>query len=228
MGLDDGLPPESMPAALTARLAELGVVAVLVIDDPAQAVPLAESLLEGGVAAMELTLRTPAALESLQRIRAAVPQMLAGIGTVLTPGQVEAAHAAGAQFAVAPGLNPRVVEQAQRLGLPFAPGIATPSELELALELGCRTVKFFPAEPLGGLKYLSSLAAPYAHLGVRYVPLGGVSQDNLAAYLAQPSVLAVGGSWLASRDDIRGGAWSAIRQRAADAMAIVRQVRKGS
>jgi 2-dehydro-3-deoxyphosphogluconate aldolase/(4S)-4-hydroxy-2-oxoglutarate aldolase len=213
------------PEMLLQQVENPGVVAVLVIDDAAHAVPVARALLAGGITAMELTLRTPAAIDALGRIRGEVPEILAGIGTVLTIEQVQAVFEAGGQFAVAPGTNCRVIQAAQQVGLPFAPGIATPSDLETALELGCREVKFFPAEPSGGLSYLRSIAAPYAHLGVRYIPLGGVNVDNLGAYLAEPMVLAVGGSWLATRDMIKNQDWQGIRQRAAEATTHALQAR---
>lgn len=208
-----------------ARLRRTGVVAVLVLDDAASAVPLARALLAGGVDCMELTLRTPAALEALERIVREVPEMLAGVGTVLTPQQVREVKAAGGAFAVAPGMNPTVVREAERAGLPFAPGVCTPSEIELALELGCRVLKLFPAEPSGGLAYLRSIAAPYAHLGVQYIPLGGVSAANAESYLREADVLALGGSWLAPRDLIRRQDWPAVTANAAEAASIVRRVR---
>jgi 2-dehydro-3-deoxyphosphogluconate aldolase/(4S)-4-hydroxy-2-oxoglutarate aldolase len=195
-------------------LGSAGVVAVLVIDRAEDGVPVAEALIEGGVTAMELTLRTPAAMEALQRITAAVPQMLAGIGTILTPAQARDVAAAGAAFGVAPGVNPRVIEAALAAGLPFAPGICTPSDIERALEFDLRRLKFFPAEPSGGLKFLRSIAAPYAHLGVRYLPLGGLTLDNMAAYLGDPLVGGIGGSWLAPRDVIRDRQWHLIRDAA--------------
>jgi 2-dehydro-3-deoxyphosphogluconate aldolase / (4S)-4-hydroxy-2-oxoglutarate aldolase len=202
---------------ISRQLADMGVVAVLTIDDPADAVPLAQALLAGGVGAMELTLRTPAALDALRAIRAEVPEMLAGIGTILTPEQVQDVAVAGAAFGVAPGLNRRVVSAAAELGLSFAPGVVTPSDVEAALELGCRLLKFFPAEPSGGLAYLTSMAAPFVHLGVRYIPLGGIHLDNLPSYLANEHVLSVGGSWLAPRELIVHKNWDAIRQRAQEA-----------
>lgn len=207
------------------RIQQCGVIAVLVIDEARHAVPLARALLAGGVDAMELTLRTPAALEALKNIRREVPEMLAGIGTILTPQQVCEVVEAGGAFGVAPGTNRRVIEEARKRGLPFAPGIVTPSDLEAALELGCRVVKFFPAEPAGGLPYLKSLAAPYAHLGVRFIPLGGLTADNMGAYLSEPSVMAIGGSWLATRDAIRKTDWATITQNAAAARKIVLQRR---
>jgi 2-dehydro-3-deoxyphosphogluconate aldolase/(4S)-4-hydroxy-2-oxoglutarate aldolase len=203
------------------QLFDSGVIAVLVIDDPADAVPVARALLAGGVRAMELTLRTPTALEALAAIRAGAPEMLAGMGTVLSSSHVHDVAAIGASFAVAPGTNPRVIASAVELGLSFAPGIVTPSDVEAAVELGCRILKFFPAEPSGGLPYLRSIAAPFAHLRLRYVPLGGISPSNLASYLADDNVLAVGGSWLAPRELIAAKDWSAIELRAREARHIV-------
>jgi 2-dehydro-3-deoxyphosphogluconate aldolase/(4S)-4-hydroxy-2-oxoglutarate aldolase len=213
------------PKELLERIERCGVIAVLVVDELAHAVPLARALIDGGIDAMELTLRTPVAMGALEAIRTQVPGMLAGVGTVLTPEQAGEAANAGAAFGVAPGLNPRVVREAQEKGLPFAPGVATASDLEAALELGCREVKFFPAEATGGMSYLKSLAAPYTHLGVRFVPLGGLKPDNVPEYLSSPLVLAVGGSWIAPRDSIRQENWDAIRSSAAKARAIVNDVR---
>lgn len=213
--------------SLSSRLRQTGIIAVLVVDNPADAVPLARALLAGGVDCMELTLRTPAAMEALRRVRAEVPAMLAGVGTILTPQQVNEVAAAGAAFGVAPGFNPRIVAEAGRIGLPFAPGVCTPSEIELALEAGCRLLKFFPAEPSGGLAYLRSAAAPYAHLGVRFIPLGGIDPNNAERYLAEPSVHALGGSWLAPRDLIQRQDWAAITANARQAADLVTRVRGG-
>jgi len=210
------------------RIERSGVIAVLVVDSIQDAVPLARALFEGGIGVMELTLRTPIALDALKAIRTEVPEMMAGIGTVLSPAQVQQAFDAGAAFGVAPGTNRRVIDAARDVGLPFAPGIATPSDLELALELGCREVKFFPAEPSGGLDYLRAIAAPYAHLGVRFIPLGGLQLSHLSAYLRDPHVLAVGGSWLAPRNLIQAGNWLAIRELAAAASSRVSSLRGGA
>jgi len=210
---------------LHARLHRAGVVAVLVIDDADDAVPAARALVAGGIDCVELTLRTSSALESLGRIRRQVPEILIGAGTVLTPSQAAEAQAAGAAFGVAPGTNPRVLAEAARVGLPFAPGVCTPSDIELALEHGCRVLKFFPAEPSGGLAYLRSVAAPYAHLGLRYIPLGGVTSANAEAYLREPFILALGGSWLAPRDRITRRDWAAITASAAEVAAVVRRLR---
>ena len=174
---------------------------------------------------MELTLRTPAALGALRAIKAAVPEMLAGIGTVLRPDQVLQVMDAGGEFAVAPGMNPRVVELALEVGLPFAPGICTPSDIERALEYDRTTLKFFPAEPSGGLPYLRMISAPYAHLGLRYLPLGGLTLANLAEYLREPCVGGIGGSWLAPREVIAAGDWPRITRNAQEAMALLRTSR---
>lgn len=219
------------PASATdlhARLHCTGVIAVLMLDDASDAVPVARALLAGGVDCIELTLRTEAAMESLKRIRAEVPEMLVGVGTILTPRQVNDVKAAGAAFGVAPGMNPRVVSEAARIGLPFSPGICTPTEIELAIEQGCRVLKFFPCEPCGGLAYLRTIAAPFAHLGVKYIPLGGVGAGNAEQYLREPSVVALGGSWLAPRDAIQRKDCLAITANAAEASAIVKRVRGGA
>jgi 2-dehydro-3-deoxyphosphogluconate aldolase/(4S)-4-hydroxy-2-oxoglutarate aldolase len=191
-----------------------------VIDRAEDAVPVAEALLAGGVTAMELTLRTPAALEGLREINRKVPEMLAGAGTVLTSDQVKQVIDAGGEFAVAPGMNPRIVEAALSAGLPFAPGICTPSEIERALEYDRRLLKFFPAEPSGALAYLRAIAAPYAHLGVKYLPLGGLTVTNMADYLRELSVGGIGGSWIAPRDVIRAGDWGRITATARAAVAV--------
>ncbi len=202
------------------RLRKSGIIAVLILDRVEDAVPLAEALLEGGIEAMELTMRTPAALGALREIVAKVPGMLAGMGTILTIEQVKQVVDAGAAFGVAPGMNPRVVEAALAAGLPFAPGICTPSDIERALEYERRFLKFFPAEPSGGLPYLESIAAPYAHLGLEYVPLGGVNVGNCQEWLRHPLVGGVGGSWLAPKALVAAGDWGAIRAAAAQARGI--------
>jgi len=214
------------PSEMLQRIERTGVISVLIIDDVAHAVPLARALLAGGVDAMELTLRTDAAIDSLKQIREHVPEMLAGIGTVLTVEQVDQVVEAGGHFAVSPGLNPDVVERAQELNLPFAPGVMTPSEIEVALELDCRELKFFPAEPSGGQKMLDSIRAPYAHLGIRFIPLGGVNAGNMESWLRNPGVLAVGGSWLTPRDVIDAEDWDEVTRRAAEARVIVDRVRE--
>lgn len=213
-------------SSLAERIETCGIAAVLIIDRAEDAVPLARALLAGGVNAMELTLRTPAALDALKAIRTSVPEMLAGAGTILTTGQVREVVEAGAAFGVAPGTNPRILAAAREAGLSFAPGILTPSDIEVALEHGCRLLKFFPAEPSGGLAYLKAMAAPYVHLGIRFVPLGGLNAKNMASYLADPLVAALGGSWLAPRDAIKAGEWEKITSLAAEAVQIIKSTRQ--
>ena len=216
------------PDAIAAQIGNCGVIAVLVIDRVEDSVPVARALIGGGVSAMELTLRTPAAIDALRAIKRDVPEMLAGAGTVITPAQVSQVLEAGAGFAVSAGTNRRVVEEAGRLGLPFAPGIATPSDIEQALEFGCRLLKFFPAEAGGGLAYLKSMAAPYAHLGLKFIPLGGLDAGNMKSYLREPIVQGIGGSWLAPRELIRVRNWDAIRRNAAAAAAVVRELKQAA
>lgn len=220
-----GIMSPSFPAALSTRLQHSGVLAVLMLDDAEDALPVAEALLAGGVDAIELTLRTPAALECVRRIRSGVPSMLVGVGTILNPQQVHDARDAGAAFGVAPGTNPRVIAEARHIGLPFAPGVCTPTDIEMALEQGCTSLKFFPSEPSGGLAYLRTIAAPFAHLGVNFIPLGGVNASNAEAYLRETAVLALGGSWLAPRDVIAAKDWARITANAQEVMETVKRVR---
>jgi len=215
------------PSDLQQKVEASGVIAVLVIDQAKHAAPVAQALLDGGISVMELTLRTPAAIDAVRIIREEVPDMLAGVGTVIDPDQLAAVAQAGAAFAVAPGFNRHVVDAAIASGMPFAPGIATPSDIESALELGCRLLKFFPAEPSGGMSMLKAMAAPYNHLGIKYVPLGGLNAGNMVSYLESPLIAGLGGSWLAPRDLINGEQWSAIRDNARAAADLVRQVRPG-
>ena len=217
--------PEIFDPSLAARIEKSGIVAVLIIDNENDAVPLAEALLAGGVDAMELTLRTPAALPALRKIKAAVPDMLAGVGTILTPDQVREVADLGAAFGVSPGINRRVLDAAVAAGLNFAPGGATPSDIETALEYGCQLLKFFPCEPSGGLPYLKAMSAPYGHLGLKFVPLGGVNAKNMAAYLADPLVSALGGSWLAPREAIKAHDWAKITALCQEAAQIIQSTR---
>lgn len=215
----------AFPSDLQDELRRAGVLAVLTINHTGDAVPVARALLAGGIRAMELTLRTPSALEALRRVRAEVPEMLAGAGTLLRTDQVREAQAAGAVFGVAPGFNPRVAAAARDCGLPFAPGVCTPTDIELALEADCRLLKFFPAEPSGGLPYLRAIAAPFAHLGARFIPLGGIGPANAEAWLREPAVAALGGSWLAPRELIAKHDWAAITANARTAVELAARAR---
>ena len=210
------------PEQLIKRIEASGVIAVLTVDNPEDAVPLAQALADGGVTAIELTLRTPSAVESIRRIRTELPEMLIGAGTVLNLGQLQAVRKAGAQFAVSPGCNPSTLRAAKEMGFPFAPGVATPSDIEVAVEHGCKLLKFFPAETSGGLAHLTTMGAPFRHLGLRYIPLGGISLGQLGEYLKSPLVASVGGSWLAKPEAITRRDWAAIKAAAAAASEVVR------
>ena len=204
----------TFPAEIITRLRRTRVVAGFSVDKAEHAVPIARALLAGGIDAIELLLRTPAGMSAVEAICAEVPEILVGAGTILTPETVRDVKNAGADFGVAPGLNSNVIRAATDVGLPFAPGIATPSDLEAAIELGCRFVKLFPAEPLGGIGYLRSMSAPYSHLGIEYFPLGGINANNMSAYLAEPNVAAVGGSWIVKKELVDQEDWTAISARA--------------
>jgi 2-dehydro-3-deoxyphosphogluconate aldolase/(4S)-4-hydroxy-2-oxoglutarate aldolase len=197
------------PTDALERLRAVRVVPVIVIDDPDDAVPLAHALTDGGLACAEITFRTPRAAEALRRITAEVPELFAGAGTVLTADQAAAARDAGAQFIVAPGFGPRTVDYCLAQGIPVYPGVATPTDIEAALERGLTTLKFFPAEPMGGLAYLKAIAAPY--VDVCFIPTGGVNAANVASYLAFPRVVACGGSWMAPTDWIAAKQFDRIR-----------------
>ncbi|MDZ8118402.1 bifunctional 4-hydroxy-2-oxoglutarate aldolase/2-dehydro-3-deoxy-phosphogluconate aldolase [Pontiella agarivorans] len=212
------------PDKMIQRLEKTGIVAGFSIEKTEHAVPLANALLEGGIEAIELTFRTPSALDALKAIADQVPQMLIGVGTILTPEQVQQVKEAGAHFAVSPGMNPRVIRAATEAGVPFAPGISTPSDLEAAIELGCRFVKFFPAEAAGGIPYLRSMGAPYKHLGIQYFPLGGLNSANMVDYLKEPNVPTIGGSWIVKQDLVNAGDWKGITARAAE---VIETVQKG-
>ncbi|MBR1835845.1 MAG: bifunctional 4-hydroxy-2-oxoglutarate aldolase/2-dehydro-3-deoxy-phosphogluconate aldolase [Kiritimatiellae bacterium] len=217
---------EIFPESLAARITRGGNIAVAVVEDPDCAVPLARALLAGGVEAIELAFRTPRAAEALRRIASEVPEALVGAGTVLDAGQVRLAKDCGAAFAVAPGFNPDVVRAAADAGLPFAPGVMTPSEIEGAFAMGCtRIMKFFPATVAGGLPGLRTLAAPYKHLGVKFIPLGGLKEANTAEWLADPLVAACGGSWIAPAKLVAAHDWAAIEKNAAAAAAAAKSAR---
>jgi 2-dehydro-3-deoxyphosphogluconate aldolase/(4S)-4-hydroxy-2-oxoglutarate aldolase len=194
------------------RIERVRIVPVVVLEQEESAEPLAETLLKAGLDVMEITFRTAAAAAALRRISARLPEMLLGAGTLLEPDQVSRAVDAGARFAVAPGLNEDVLAAARRAGIEMVPGVMTPSEVERALGLGCRTLKFFPAEQAGGVAMLRALGGPYGHTGVRFVPTGGVSPGNMLSYLELPFVVAVGGSWMVEKKLIAAKEWSQIEQ----------------
>lgn len=204
------------------KAAAYRVVPVIAIDDVKQALPLADALIEGGLPIAEVTFRTEAAAEVMRVIARERPEIILGAGTILKPEQIAVAQACGAVFGVAPGLNPRVLTEAQRLGFEFVPGVANPSDVELGLELGCRVLKLFPAEVVGGVKMISALSAAYGHTGVKFMPTGGVTPANLLDYLKLRTVAAAGGTWIAKKEDMAAGNWSQI---VANCRAVVEQVK---
>ena len=207
------------------RILAKRIVPVVVLDHVESAEPLAEALLEGGLDIMEITFRTAAAEESIRRIAARFPEILLGAGTLLDKEQVLRAKGAGAVFGLAPGLNPDIIAAAREAGLQFSPGVMTPSEVEQALSMDCRLLKFFPAEVAGGVNMLKALAGPYGHTGVRFIPTGGVSSGNLAAYLKLPVVAAIGGSWMVEKSLVNEGKWSEITRITREALAAAAEAR---
>lgn len=205
------------------RFEAMGVIPVVTIQHEREAIPLAEALVEGGLPCAEITLRTDAALDGLRRL-ANKKDLLVGAGTVLTIEQARQATDAGAAFLVSPGLNPNVVRWALENQIPFFPGVSSATDIETALELGLETLKFFPAEPLGGISLIKALSKPY-HM-VRFLPTGGISPDNLAQYLCEPSVLACGGSWMVKGEWIREENFSRIEKETRKTVKAIQSTRK--
>jgi len=195
------------------RIEERRVVPVVTIAKVEDALPIASALIDGGLDIIEITLRTDAALPGISEIVSAHSEMLVGAGTILTIDQLAAAKEAGAAFGVAPGLNETVVKKASDMDFPFVPGVVTASEIERALSLGCHLQKFFPAELIGGAAMLKVFTGPYAHTGLKFIPLGSVNMSNAPDYLRLPIVAAIGGSWLVSQDLVEAQNWSEITNR---------------
>ncbi len=203
-------------AGIVARLRAARVVPVLVIESAEDAGPLAAALSAGGLPVAEVTFRTAAAAEALRRMGAEAPHMLAGAGTVLTRDQARAAVDAGAKFIVSPGFGRQVVDWCLEHAVPVFPGVCTPTEIQLALERGLSTLKFFPAENAGGVAYLKALAGPFG--GVEFIPTGGINATNVVSYLALRNVVACGGSWMAPADWVREKQFDRIREETARAV----------
>jgi 2-dehydro-3-deoxyphosphogluconate aldolase/(4S)-4-hydroxy-2-oxoglutarate aldolase len=206
-------------------IAAIGVVPVISIEDARDAVALADALLEGGLKVAEITFRTAAAAQTLTALKEARPELLIGAGTVLDLDSLKAAVAAGARFGFAPGYDPEILESAKALGLPFSPGVMTPSELGGAIRRGVRLAKFFPAGVAGGPRALEAIAAPFAHLGVRFVPTGGISLETMEDWLKLKSVAAVGGTWIARTEDIRERRFADIAKKARAAVTRAAEIR---
>lgn len=205
------------------KIEKIGIVPVVVLNDAKDAEPLAKALCEGGLPCAEVTFRTDAAEESIRIIAEKYPEMLVGAGTVLTVDQVDRAVAAGAKFIVSPGFNPKVVKYCLDKGIPVTPGTQTPSEMEQAIEMGLDVVKFFPAEPAGGLAMIKAVAAPYTML--KFMPTGGINLNNVEEYLKFDKILACGGSWMVKGDLIKAGKFDEITQMTKDAAEMVARIR---
>ncbi|MFD7101804.1 bifunctional 4-hydroxy-2-oxoglutarate aldolase/2-dehydro-3-deoxy-phosphogluconate aldolase [Streptomyces celluloflavus] len=210
----------SAPAAAPSVLGLAPVIPVVVLHDAADAVPLARALVAGGLPAIEVTLRTPAALDAIRAIADEVPDAVIGAGTVLNPEQVDAARAAGSRFLVSPGWSPRLLGAMRDSGVPFLPGVSTASEVVTLLDEGITEMKFFPAEAAGGTAYLKSLAAPLPQ--VRFCPTGGIGLASAPAYLALPNVGCVGGTWMLPADALAAKDWGRVRELAREAAALGR------
>ncbi len=205
------------------RFYNSGIVPVVVIEDAKNAVPTAKALCEGGVDVMEITLRTPAALDSIRAVASECPDVLVGAGTVITLDNCKAAVEAGAKFIVSPGFNPKVVEWCVENNIPVTPGCVTPTEITAALEYGLKVLKFFPANVYGGLSALKALSAPF--VGLKFIPTGGVSASNLAEFAAAPFIHAIGGSWVCTKADISAGNFEKITALCKEAKDIIASAR---
>ena len=205
------------------KLKKIGIIPVVVLNDDKDALPLAECLMEGGLPCAEVTFRTAAAEESIRKMAKAYPDMIVGAGTVLTTEQADRAIDAGAKFIVSPGFNPKVTEYVLKKGIPMTPGICTPTEIEAALQFDLDVVKFFPAEPSGGLKMIKAVAAPY--VGLQFMPTGGISAANVRDYLAYDRIVACGGSWMVNGSLVKEGKFDEILKMVREAADIVKEIR---
>ena len=212
-------------SAVIETIAVKRLLPVVVLRDAEAAAPLGEALQAGGLRCVEITYRTDAAEKAIRTL-ARDPRLLVGAGTVLSAEQVESAVTAGARFVVSPGFSPAVVRRCQQLGVPVIPGVATATEIQTAMESGVRVVKVFPAEQLGGAAMVKALSAPFP--GLRFVPTGGITRERLPGYLAQPRVLAVGGTWMVTADLIERGDWQQITRLTAEAVTAVATVGGGN
>ena len=201
-----------------------GVIPVIVIEDIEKAVPLAKALVRGGLPVLEVTFRTACAAEAIACIKREVPGAILAAGTVLTCDQLEAAAKAGAEACVSPGFDPGIIKAAQKIGMPFCPGVATASELSQALSMGLKMVKFFPAESAGGVKYIKDLLGAFRWTGVRFMPTGGIKPSNLADYLSVPEIVCCGGTWIVPKDAVASGDWATIEQLAAEAASLASKI----
>ncbi|MHB9138052.1 MAG: bifunctional 4-hydroxy-2-oxoglutarate aldolase/2-dehydro-3-deoxy-phosphogluconate aldolase [Victivallaceae bacterium] len=207
--------------AVVVKLSRFKIVPVLAIEKVEDGLKMCELLDRCGLKIAEITFRTAAAEEIIRQASKKFPELVIGAGTVLNIEDLHRAFNAGASFAVAPGLNPAVVKEAIKNEYPFFPGISCPTHIEQAYELGVKVMKFFPAKALGGVKMLKAVIPPYRHLGIKLIPTGGISSDNIKNYLELPEVIAAGGTWLGTSADIRAGEWDKIEQLVRDAIKLL-------
>ncbi len=207
------------------KMEKCGVVPVIAIESPELALPMADALIKGGLPVAEITFRTKAAADVIKTLSKERPDLFLGAGTILSVDQLLSAKECGAVFGVAPGLNPDVVKKAREIGFSLFPGVITPSEIEKGLTFGIKVFKYFPSEAIGGIPVLKAVSAPYGHLGIRFIPTGGININNLEAYLSLPQVICVGGTWIAKKDVIAAEKWDVIEKNAAGVVEVVSRIR---
>jgi 2-dehydro-3-deoxyphosphogluconate aldolase/(4S)-4-hydroxy-2-oxoglutarate aldolase len=212
--------PES--ATVPEKLRKCGIIPVLVINTVEEGIRVCDILYRCGLPSAEITFRTSAAEGTIREVLKRFPDMTAGAGTILNTEDLKKAFYAGAKFAVAPGCNPKIMNAAENLGIPFFPGVCTPSDIECAYENGAKIMKFFPSEASGGISILKALIGPYKHLGIKYIPLGGIDASNVNKYFDLKEVLAVGGSWMVKQEDVSAGKWDIVEKNIKEAVALVR------
>jgi 2-dehydro-3-deoxyphosphogluconate aldolase/(4S)-4-hydroxy-2-oxoglutarate aldolase len=207
------------------EIARCGVVPIASVENADDIVPLCDALKKGGLEIVEITLRSAAALDAIRIAARKFPEFILGAGTVLSADDLEAVRDSGAVFAVSPGLDAGTTEKAGQLSFPFFPGVCTPTDVQSAAAMGCRIMKYFPAAAMGGVSVIKAIYTPLSHLGIRFIPTGGIKAENMTEYLIQPAVLAVGGSWITPRHSIRGGNWAEITRLAAEALSLASRSR---
>ena len=205
-------------------LKEARIIPILTLEKSEYAIPVVEAIASAGIKAVEITLRTESALKSIEDVRKEFPKLLLAAGTVLTIEQLQSVIDIGIDYAVAPGFNRKVVDVSISKNFPFFPGVCTPSDIASAVELGIDVLKFFPAEAVGGVKMLKAIYGPYEHLNLKFIPTGGINQDNIKDYLSLPYVLACGGTWLAEKDMIDNKEWNKIRILCSQAVANIEKI----
>ena len=204
------------------RIGNFGIIPVITISNPEDSQHIGKALLDGGLPCAEITLRSAGAIDAIKNLSSTFPEILIGAGTVLSSDQAEKSVFAGAQFIVSPGFDPHVAEWCQANGVPYTPGVATPSEINMALDFGLQILKFFPSEAMGGVMTLKAISAPYSD--IRFIPTGGINSENLPSYLLLPSVHACGGSWIVSQEYLSEQNFPMITTKALEAVEIVREV----